>query len=81
MSRAFEERLADIGKWYDYHLRRLSADNIPARLKLQGKAIECCLELFALAAADIQQLEGQKRSNSLWLPNGVSIGGDLRRFG
>ncbi|MCI0526270.1 MAG: hypothetical protein L0Y56_02280 [Nitrospira sp.] len=80
MSVPLEEKLADVGKWYDYHLRRVSTDNVPARLHLQGKAIECLLELLALAAADIQRLEGHKRSNSLWLPNGISVSGDLKRF-
>jgi len=82
MSSVLEERLTDVAKWYDYHSRRVPVDNIPARLQFQGKAIDCLLELLAIAALDIKRLEGNKgRNEHLWLPNGIEIKGDIKRFG
>jgi len=78
--RNFEERLAMWAKWYHYNKDRIPRDNIGKRMDFQEKTIDGLLELLALAGRRIQVLE-QGRVPSLLLPTGVTVTGDLTRFG
>ncbi len=76
-----EQRLADTCLWWFRNKDRISKENLPARLELQEKMFSIFLELNALIMERIQEIEGLKRSERLWLPRGVSVAGNLRRYG
>lgn len=81
MSRDLEKRLADWGVWYHQNKKRIPVMDLQKRHDFQEKVIDGLLELVAIAAEDIRTLEGRARSKSLWLPDGMHVTGDLKKFG
>jgi hypothetical protein len=79
MSKQFEERLMEWGLWYHHNVRLLPDHDLRKQIDFLKRSVDGCLELLALAAKDIQQLEGTRRQ--LWLPREVEIRGDVRKFG
>lgn len=75
-----ERRLSDTALWWFRNRERIPRENVPDRLELTEKMLGIVLEMLALATERIQHGEGM-RSAKLWLPNGMSVSGDLKRFG
>jgi hypothetical protein len=74
MSRDFEARLADWAVWYHEHVN--DGGDVHRQVAFLKKAVDGTLELLAIAAQDIQDLEGRpKRSPLIWTP----FGQDARR--
>lgn len=76
-----ERRLADLAIWYFQNRNRIGRDDIPRRQDFLEKAFWVQMEVIALMAERIQELEGKKMGSELWLPKGVRINGDLRKNG
>jgi hypothetical protein len=77
MSREFEQRLEDWALWF--HENKDRGRDYDKERAFLHKAIDGCIELLAIAAKDIQDVEGRpKRSNLLFTPSGVSVRGDVR---
>lgn len=81
MSADLETRITEWGLWFHENKDRIPPENIRRRCDFLEKAVDGCLELIAIATKDIQTLEHRDKSPNLWLPNGVSLKGDLTRFG
>ena len=81
MSTLLEERIRDWAVWFHQNKDRMPSDNLRKRLDFLEKALDGCLELVAIATKDIQKLEHREKSPNLWLPSGVDIQGDIRKFG
>jgi hypothetical protein len=79
MSKDFEERLADWAVWYCKNEPHLPEMDLIKQVKFLRKAVDGAFECLALAAKDIQIIE-QRRGNLL-LPTGVTMNGDVRKFG
>lgn len=79
MSRQFEERLTEWAVWYDHNRRLLPEHDLRKQIEFLIRAVDGAFECLALAAKDIQSLEGARRQ--LWLPREVAIRGDVRKFG
>ena len=76
-----ERRLVDTAIWFHRNRDRIPRENLPKRLDFLEKTLDIFLELTALTVDRVQQAEGRPKSRSLWLPSGVSVEGDVRRFG
>lgn len=81
MARDLEKRVVEWGVWYHENKGRIPPMHFEKRLAFYEKTIDGLIELLAIAAEDIRTLEGRKRSNQLYLPDGVTMTGDIRRFG
>lgn len=72
MSQEFVERLTDWSKWY--HYQKDSARDFDKEMEFLKRSIDGCLELLAIAAADIKALEtGTVRSTILYTPSGLTV--------
>lgn len=76
-----EKRLKDTAIWYHRNKERISRDDALKRLDFLERFLDIYLELMAMTVDRIQLSEGRGRSQSLWLPNGVSVTGDVKKFG
>lgn len=83
MSQSVEKRLEEIFRWYEYNKGVIPPENLGKRLDFTQKTIDCLFELIVLQAENIQALElrAGSRSRKLYLPNGVTVMGDLKKFG
>jgi hypothetical protein len=81
MARDLEKRTVEWGVWYHENKNRIPRMDFERRLAFYEKTIDGLIELLAIAAEDIRTLEGRKRSNTLYMPNGVAVTGDIRKFG
>lgn len=79
--RTLERRLADLTVWFYKNRGDVPRDNLAARQALLEKAMWISLEVGALLAERIHELEGQRAGAHLWTPKGVAVNGDLRKFG
>jgi hypothetical protein len=75
----FERRLADTAIWFSENKDRIPRDNLAGRQAFLERMVWILLEMNAMALERIHKLEGG--SSSLWLPGGVAVSGDVRRFG
>jgi hypothetical protein len=74
-----EQRLADTAAWFFANKDRIPLDNLAAKQKFLEKAVWMLIEIAALQADRIHQLEGN--GSSLWLPKGLAVRGDVKKFG
>lgn len=79
--RPLERRLADLTLWYKRNRDRIPPDNLASRYALMDKALWISFEALALAVERIHELEGQRAGAHIWVPKGVAVNGDLRKFG
>lgn len=80
-NKPLEQRLADTTVWFYKNMGRIPRDNLAGRQAFLEKALWILLEINALATERIHELEGMKAGTSLWMPRGVSVNGDIRKFG
>lgn len=73
-----ERRLADLTLWFYKNKSEIARDNLAARQAFLEKAFWTLLEVNALLLERTRENQG---STNLWLPKGVQVNGDLRKFG
>jgi hypothetical protein len=74
--------MADLAIWYYKNVNDIPRDNLAAKQAFFEKAFWCMLEVQALLLERNHELEAAKRGmSSLWLPKGLDVQGDLRKFG
>lgn len=80
MSAEFEKRVSEWALWYTEH--RNDGMSIDKRIAFMQKSIDGLLECLAIAAKDIQRLEGRNGNldlkRQLLLPRGVVLHNPLR---
>lgn len=74
-----EQRLADTAAWFFANKDRIPRDNLASKQAFLEKTVWLLIEICALQAERIHQVEG--RSTHLWLPRGMNATGDIRKFG
>lgn len=75
-NRPLERLLADTAVWYYQNHKRIPRENIVARCAFYEKAIWCMIELNALMAERLHELEaGRRGAKHLWLPRGIKANG------
>lgn len=75
-----ERRLADLTLWFYKNIDDIPRDNLAGRQAFLEKTLEISFEAMALMLERIHELEA-KRGGGLWMPKGVAVEGDLRKFG
>lgn len=76
-----EKRLIDTAVWYHRNKDSLPEENVKARLEFLEKTFDIFLELVAMQVERMQIMEGRPKSQSLWLPAGMRVSGDLGELG
>ena len=74
-----EQRLADTAGWFFANKDRIPLDNLASKQKFLEKTCWLLIEICALQTERIHELEGNK--GGLWLPRGMQVHGDVRKFG
>lgn len=80
-NRVLERRLADLAIWHHKNRQTLSLDNLAGRQAFLEKSFWIMLEVNALLAERIHELENAQKSKHLWTPVGMAVSGNLRDFG
>jgi hypothetical protein len=80
-NKPLEQRLADTTVWFYKNKDRIPRDNLAGRQAFLEKAFWIALEINALLLERVHELEGMKPGASLWMPRGVTVNGDVRKFG
>jgi predicted NACHT family NTPase len=73
-----ERLLADTALWFSANVDSIPRDNLASKQAFLEKAFWCQLELNALL---LERLRNERASKALYLPSGVTVGGDVRRYG
>ena len=71
-------RLMDLAVWFHKHRGDISEEDIQKRLEFHEKMLDTMLEMIALG---INQDINSKKSESLWLPNGIVDTHTGKRYG
>lgn len=75
--RVLERRLADTAVWFYKNMEHIPLDNLAARQAFLQKAFWILLELQALV---LERMRDDKQT-ALWLPKGMELMGDVKKFG
>ena len=78
--RPLERRLTDTAVWFYKNKDLIPRENLTARVDFLESTISVFLEMVAMSVDRLQVAEGRQKSESLWLPQGVEVKGDMRRF-
>lgn len=73
-----EKRLIDLAVWFHKNKDALPKTEVERRLDFLTKTLDIHLELVAMLADRLQQVEGRKKSSLLWTVNGAEFDG--KRF-
>ena len=75
-----ERRLMQTALWFHKNKDRISD---PLRkIEFMEKTLDITLELMALTVQRMQEVEGRGgKSANLWLPAGMNVSGDVKRYG
>lgn len=68
-----ERRLAELTMWYYKNKKRISPENLPAKVAFLEKALWISLEVTALAVERLHSAKGG--ASRLWVPNGIKVDG------
>lgn len=79
-NRVLERRLADLAIWHHKNRQGMSLDNLAGRQAFLEKSFWILLEVNALMAERIHELENATKSKHLWTPVGMAVNGSLRDF-
>jgi hypothetical protein len=77
-NKVLERRLADLAIWFYQNKTRIAPSNLQARVEFLEKAFWIQAEVIALTTERIREAEGGHKN--LWLPHGLDVRGDVRRF-
>ena len=76
-----ERRLINTAVWFHRNKDRIPPEALDKKIEFMEKSMDIMIELFALTVERMQKVESHGTSASLWLPNGISMKGDIRGFG
>lgn len=80
-NQVLERRLADLAVWFYQNKTRIPPENVIARQAFLEKSIWVMVEVNALLLERIHELESKGSGGGLFLPKGMSVQGDIHRFG
>ena len=80
-NRPLEQRLVDTCTWFYQNKDSIPKDNLGKRCEFMEKYIEISIELMASMVERLQMSENRQKSDRLWLPSGLNMSGDVKRFG
>jgi hypothetical protein len=80
-NQTLERRLADLSIWFYQNIDGIPRDNLAARQSFLEKAFWILVEINALQVERIHELESRGKARGLWTAKGLSIEGDIRKFG
>lgn len=80
-STSLEQRLGDTCKWFYQNRDRIPREDLIKRIEFLEKFVEIQIEISAALVERLQMSENRQKSERLWLPSGISMSGDARRFG
>lgn len=80
-NQVLERRLADMAVWFYQNRTRIPPENVVARQAFLEKSMWVMVELNALLLERVHELESKGAGKGLFLPKGLTIQGDVRRFG
>jgi len=72
----YEKRLMETALWFHKNKDHIPREAVDKRCDFLEKTLDCVLEMLAMSLQRMQEAEGRASSSSLWLPNGMKIGGD-----
>tara|TARA_R100001530_G_scaffold96937_2_gene67334 strand:+ start:540 stop:839 length:300 start_codon:yes stop_codon:yes gene_type:complete len=75
-----ERRMIDTAVWFHKNKDRIPREALDKRVDFLEKTVDIFLEMMAMSMDRIQKAEGRRKSDSLWLPNGMTMTGDVREF-
>lgn len=73
-----EQRLADTALWFHSNIGHIPRDNLASRQAFLEKGFWCMLEISALL---LERLRNERASKALWIPSGIDIQGDVKKYG
>lgn len=76
-----ERRLVDTAVWFHKNKDRIPIENLGSRVEFLTKSLDIAIELIAMLAERLHQAEQRPGSQKLYLPRGIDVRGDLKRFG
>ena len=76
-----ERRLADLTIWYYRNKERIPIDNLASKAAFLEKTIWILLEVCALQTERLHELEHRGSAKGLYLPRGLTVEGDVRKYG
>ena len=79
MSGRLDKELEDWYKWWNYNKSLIPPDNLKDRMEFAEKSLEGLLRLLITTSEDLYAVEGVRRK--LYMPTGINVRGDVRRFG
>ena len=80
-NRPMERRLADLTLWFYKNKKDIPLDNLASKAAFLEKTIWILLEVLALQAERLHEMENRGRSSNLYLPKGVRVEGDVKKYG
>jgi hypothetical protein len=72
--------MIDTAVWFHKNKDRIPREALDKRVDFLEKTVDIFLEMMAMSMDRIQKAEGRRKSDSLWLPNGMTMTGDVREF-
>lgn len=78
-NKILEQRLADTAAWFFANKDRIPLDNLASKQKFLEKTCWLLIEICALQAERLHEIEGGR--TQLWLPRGMQVTGDIKKFG
>ncbi len=80
-STPLEQRISDTCNWFYQNRDRIPKEDLLKRIEFYDKFSEIMIEIIAMMTDRLQQAENRQKSERLYLPKGLSMKGDITRFG
>lgn len=74
-----ENDLRDVIVWYHENKGRIPRENLRKRLDFTETALNNAFNVMISMCEELQKVRG--KPSALWLPNGMKVSGDVKRFG
>jgi hypothetical protein len=72
-------RFKEWATWYEHHKNQLSPDNLSKRCDFLTMAFDGLMEVMAITIMEAQ--DKKQASENLWIPVGMTLEGDIKKFG
>lgn len=73
-----EQRLADTALWFSHSVDSIPRDNLASRQAFLEKGFWCLLEICTLL---LERSREERGSKALYIPSGIKLEGDVKRYG
>ncbi|PWT71722.1 MAG: hypothetical protein C5B59_17235 [Bacteroidetes bacterium] len=81
MGRELDRKTIELVEWYHYNKDRIPPAELKKRCDFYEKTIDIILERLIIICEDFRKAENRPASSHLYLPNGMLVNGDLKKFG